>query len=61
MWWTRLQILRLLSDKTVRMWVLGPSCLGSVQFKSRLAQEPLGHFTQIISVNLHCEVRPMFL
>lgn len=53
MWWTRLQILRLLSDKTVRMWVLEPSCLGSVQFKSRLAQEPLGHFTQIISVNLH--------
>ena len=55
MWWTRLQTLRLLSDKTVRMWVLEPSCLG---YNSRLAQESLGHFTQIISVDLpHDPVR----
>ena len=53
MWRARLKTLRLLSDKTVRMWVLEPGCLGSVQFKSRLAQEPLGHFTQIILVDLH--------
>lgn len=30
-------------------WVLEPNCLGSIQFNSSLAQEPLGNFTQIIS------------